>query len=175
MRRVAVVLLASVAVAIPTSCGGSSDSASSEEPPLTGIGATKDDFAKGKEPVPGPKEGCCFGPDQVGPWDRYYAVEYDEKDRVITYSMAFVPTIGFEGAQNVILGELPPDAKLVATAKSFLCRVMQYRSAQYRHQTGRPRNIDVWLYSEGDGPYSDVRIFGIDLYGAAKPGEMSDC
>jgi hypothetical protein len=174
VRRVAVVLLASVAVVIPTGCGGSSDSASSGEPPLTGIGATRDDFAKGKEPIPGPQVGCCFGPDQPGPWERYYGVEYDEKDRVISYGMSFTPTIRVADAQNVILGELPPDAKLVATAKSVDCTAMQYRSAQYRHQTGRPRNIDVWLYNGDDRPDGDVRIFLIDLYGAAKPGDIND-
>ena len=93
--------------------------------------------------------------------------------------MAFAPTIVFAGAQNVILGELPPDAKLVATANKRRCKTMQYRSAQYRQVTegtGGPWNIDVALYSgPGETPYSDLRINDIILLGAGKPGEIGDC
>jgi hypothetical protein len=37
--------------------------------------------------------------------------------------MSFAPTIVFAGAQNVILGELPRDAKLVATVSKRPCEV----------------------------------------------------
>jgi hypothetical protein len=179
MKRLAVTLIASMAVVIPTSCGESSSESESEGPTLTGIGATKEDFAEGKEPNTDRQEGCCFGPTQEDGSDRYYAVEYDEKDRVIAYSMSFAPTIVFAGAQNVIIGELPPDAKLVKTVDRQRCKTMQYSSAQYRQVTagtGGPWNIDVGLYSgPGETPYSDLRIYDIIFIGAARPGEVGDC
>jgi hypothetical protein len=196
MKRLSVALAASLILVVPAGCGESSESGpeattltgigvtgeSSEtepdEPTLTGIGATKDDFAKGKEPNTIQNEGCCFGPTQEDGSDRYYAVEYDEEDRVTTYSMSFAPTITFAEAQNVILGELPSDAKLVATINHPLCRSMHYSSALLRQVTGgtgAPLNIDVAFYSNhGDTPYSDSRISDI-IVGFATPGAVVDC
>ena len=46
--------------------------------------------------------------------------------------MSFVPTIVFAGTQNVIIGELPPDAKLTFTVTRRDCKMLQYRSALVR-------------------------------------------
>jgi hypothetical protein len=166
VKLAAITLLASLSVALATSCGSSSSSESTG-PKLTGYGATKDDFAEGKEPDKDKADDCCFLPEQADGSDRWYAVMYDENDRVYTYGMSFVPTIVIAGAQNVILGELPSDAKLVFTVKRRTCKMMEYRSRLVRQAfrgSGGPWDILVALYSsQTTAPYNDLVITDISF------------
>jgi len=175
MKLVAITLLAGLAVAVSTACGSSSTSEATGAH-LTGYGATKDEFAKGKTPDKDKEDDCCFLPKQADGSDRWYAVMYDENDRVYTYGMSFVPTIVIAGAQNVIIGELPPDAKLVATLKRRTCKIMEYRSATIRQvfdETGGPWDILVSLTSsETIAPYTDFKITDIS-FSNVKAGDHS--
>ncbi len=167
------ILLASLTVALSTSCGGSPES----EPKLTGYGATKEDFAKGKKVDTDKKDDCCFLPKQADGSDRYYLVMYDESDRVYTYSLSFVPPIVFAGAQNVIIRELPPDAKLAFTVNRRDCKMMQYRSTLIRQAfPDGPWDILVALYSsQTAGPYDDLAITDITFVNNRPGGRSIQC
>jgi hypothetical protein len=174
MKHLAVTLAAGLMLAVAASCGNSSES-EPEGPNLSGYGATRDDFDEGKDPAPG-EDDCCFLPEQSDGSYRWYVVMYDENDRVFSYSMSFVPTIVLAGAQNVILGELPDDAKLVFTVTRRLCKMMHYRSAQVRQAfegTGGPWDILVVLYSsKTGGPFHPLKVTDIS-FGNVKPGDHS--
>lgn len=67
------------------------------------------------EPDPDPKldEGCCFLPRTADGGDRYYAVFWDETDRVYGYSMQFDDPPSLREAREVARREAPAGAKLV--------------------------------------------------------------
>lgn len=87
--------------------------------------------------------------------------------------MSFAPTIVLAGAQNVILGELPPDAKLAFTVNRRDCKMLQYRSALVRKALQGRWDVLVALYS-GDTakPYNDLAISDI-LFSNNTPGDRS--
>ena len=135
-----------LAVVLLTSCGSSQQAG----PVLTGYGATRTDFAKGKEAAPGEKDDCCFLPKQADGSFRYLDAAYDKQsdDRVLTYAMSFVPRIGIAKAQKVVLDQLPRDAKLVVTANRRECKSMEYKSTLLQGVVnGAPSDVSVAFYS----------------------------
>ncbi len=120
---------------------------------LHGIGASRHDFAVGKVPDPNPKliKGCCFLPKQRDGRDRYYAVLYDERGHVDSYSMAFAPSISIQAAKRAIRGELPGDAKLVFDVKRAGCEIVQYQSRLVGRALHDDGAVDAAMYSSTTG------------------------
>ena len=176
MKQAAAALMVSLSFALPAGCGGSSDSGT-EGPTLTGYGATRDDFAAGKRPDPARPDGCCFLPKQDDGTDRYNSVRYDEDDRVVSYNMAFGPTIRIGDAENVIARELPRDATRVWTIPKRDCKLVQYRSALIRETLADgPWDVLVTLYTaDGAQPYDDLSISDIDFVNNEPGNRAVDC
>ena len=87
--------------------------------------------------------------------------------------MSFVPTIVFAGTQNVIIGELPPDAKLTFTVTRRDCKMLQYRSALVRKALRGRWDVLVALYSSKTlAPYNDLAVTDI-LFSNNTPGDRS--
>lgn len=182
MKRVITTLVAILALAAAAAaaagCGGSSDA--EEGPQLTGYGATREDFAEGKELDTDHPDDCCFLPKQADGSSRYNNVLYDDNDRVFAYSMSFAPTIVIAGAQNVILGELPDDAKLVFKATRKGCEVRHYQSASIRQvfpPGGGPWDILVSLYSsfEATPAFDGINVTEINFSNVKAGDQQVEC
>ena len=176
MKRFAVGLMVSLSLVLPAGCGGSSDSEAGG-PTLTGYGATRDDFLERKRPDPDNPDGCCFLPEQDDGSNRYNAVTYDDDDRVISYEMAFGPTIRLSEAENVIAEQLPPDATRVWTIPKRNCKLVQYRSALIRETlAGGPWDILVTLSTaDGAEPYDDLSISDIEFVNNEPRNRAVEC
>jgi hypothetical protein len=176
MKLTALGVMVTLTFALPAGCGGSADSVA-DGPTLTGYGATREDFAEGKRPDPARPDGCCFLPKQNDGTDRYNAVRYDKDDRVIGYGMAFGPTVRLADAENVITGELPPDATRVWTIAKRDCKLVQYRSALIRETlSDGPWDVLVKLYTaDGTKPYDDLSISDIDFVNNEPGNRAVEC
>jgi hypothetical protein len=123
---------------------------------LTGYGATRKAWAAHHQADPNPKlmKGCCYLPRQTDGYDRYYAVDRDEKGRVYSYSMHFAPRISASEAKFLLRrSELPPDARLVRSKRKGECLMLQYRSAAAKRALGYA-TVGAALYSSAAGRYT---------------------
>jgi hypothetical protein len=98
-------------------------------------------------------------------------------DRVIGYGMGFGPTIRLADGENVITGELPPDATRVWTIAKRDCKLVQYRSALIRETlSDGPWDVLVKLYTaDGTKPYDDLSISDIDFVNNEPGNRAVEC
>jgi|SRR5919201_1257675 hypothetical protein len=133
---------------------------------LTAYGATRKAWAAHHIRDPNPKliKGCCYLPRQADGIDRYYAVQRDDRGRVLNYSMHFSPRVSASLVRVLLRRhELPVDARLVRSKRKAGCLIIQYRSAAAKRAMGTA-TVGAAFYSSETGRYSgrvkDVIISG---------------